>query len=75
MPNGIHNWRFIDIKRFLSDNNFRLNYVEGSHYFFIGTYNNSVRQVCVPFHGAKAVNPKTMKSIIVQSGIPLKEWK
>lgn len=75
MPNGLNNWRFVDVKRFLTENNFRLNHVEGSHYIFIGVCNKEIKQVCVPFHGAKSIHSKTMKSIILQSGIPQKEWK
>lgn len=74
MPKGLHNWRFIDVKRFLSNHSFQLSHVEGSHYFYIGSYNGEMRQVCVPFHGAKAIHPKTMKSIIIQSGIEQKVW-
>jgi len=74
MPKGLNNWRFIDIKRFLSDHNFRLNHIEGSHYFYRGVTNKIVCQVCIPFHGNKSIHPKTMKSIINQSGIDKKEW-
>ncbi|MDQ5954879.1 MAG: hypothetical protein QG583_807 [Patescibacteria group bacterium] len=74
MPKGIHNWRFVDVKRFLSDYNFNISHIKGSHYFYIGSVKGTMHQVCVPFHGNKAIHPKTMKSIINQSGIALKIW-
>jgi predicted RNA binding protein YcfA (HicA-like mRNA interferase family) len=74
MPRGLHNWRFVEIKRFLVEQHFQLSHVEGSHYFYVGTYDGQTKQVCIPFHGAKAIHPKTMKSIITQSGIPQKDW-
>lgn len=74
MPRGINNWSFADVKRFLSDYNFRLSHVEGSHYFYIGSVKGKMHQICVPFHSNKAIHPKTMKSIINQSGIDKSEW-
>lgn len=74
MPHGILNWTFNDVVRFLKDRNFSLNHTEGSHYFYIGSYKGSFRQVCVPFHGVKSINPKTIEGIIRQSGIPKEEW-
>jgi len=74
MPRGIHNWKFIDVKKFLSDYNFRLSHVEGSHYFYIGSTKGQMRNICVPYHGNKSLHPKTMKSIINQSVIPRSEW-
>lgn len=74
MPRGLNNWKFIEVKRFLPDYNFSLNHVEGSHYFYRGTINGIIHQVCIPFHGKKSIHPKTMKSIILQSGINQNEW-
>ena len=64
----------MDVKRFISNYNFRLNHVEGSHYVYIGSVNGKIYQICVPFHSRKAIHPKTMKSIINQSGIDIKDW-
>lgn len=75
MPRGIHNWRFIDVKRLLNDYDFKYSDAEGSHHFFKGNYLGTDRLVCVPFHGVKSISPKTMQSIITQSGIPRKLWK
>ncbi len=74
MPRGLNNWSFSDVKHFLSERGFRLNHVEGSHYFYVGGYKGVVRNVAVPFHGSRAIHPKTLKSIVRQSGIPQEEW-
>jgi predicted RNA binding protein YcfA (HicA-like mRNA interferase family) len=74
MPRRIFNWTFDDVVRFLKDYHFSLNHVEGSHYFYAGAYGGKFRQVCVPFHGARALDPRTMKGIINQSGIPKEKW-
>jgi predicted RNA binding protein YcfA (HicA-like mRNA interferase family) len=75
MPRGMHNWKFIEVKKFLNNYHFQLSHVEGSHYFYVGVYGGLARNVCVPFHGARAINPKTMKSIVRQSGIPELHWR
>jgi len=74
MPRGLRNWNFRQVTRFLKDHNFTLNHVEGSHYFYTGYKNKSFRQVSVPFHGGRSIHPKTMKSIINQSGISINNW-
>lgn len=74
MPNGLNNWNFNDVIRFLKEKGLRHSYTNGSHYYYIGSIRGQVRQVTVPFHGAKSINPKTLKSIITQSGIPKEEW-
>lgn len=74
MPRGLNNWTFVEVKSFLNEFGFRLSHVEGSHYFYVGSYEGEVHQVCVPFHGSKSIHPKTMKSIVRQSGIPQDEW-
>ncbi len=74
MPKGLNNWTFSEVTKFLKENYFILNHVEGSHYFYVGTQNKIFRQVCVPFHGAKSIHPKTMKSIVTQSGISKDQW-
>ena len=74
MPNGLFNWTFKDIENFLKDRGFRLNHTNGSHFYYTGSYKTIVRQVCVPFHSSKIIKPRTVKGIILQSGIPQKEW-
>jgi predicted RNA binding protein YcfA (HicA-like mRNA interferase family) len=74
MSNGIMNWTFADIESFLKENNFSLNHVRGSHYYYVGYQNKKMCQVCVPRHGNVALKPRTMKGIILQSGIDKKVW-
>jgi predicted RNA binding protein YcfA (HicA-like mRNA interferase family) len=40
----------------------------------MGHHDRSLRQVCVPLHGKKSIKPRTLKGIIIQSGISQKEW-
>lgn len=74
MPNGLFNWTFNDVVNFLKENNFRLNHTNGSHHYYLGHYNKELKQVCVPFHGSRTIKPRTIRGIILQSGIPQKEW-
>jgi len=57
-PRGIFNWTFNDVVRFLKDNDFSLNHIEGSHYFYTGYQ----------------FKQRTLKGIILQSGIPKEKW-
>ena len=68
------NWTFTDVTSFLKEHHFHLNYVKGSHHFYIGFAGGQSRQALVPFHGRKVIKPKTMSSIIRQSGIAREEW-
>ena len=74
MPRGILNWSFGDVVDFLRERGFVLNYTNASHYYYVGHVNKVYRQVCVPFHGNRAIKPRTMNGIILQSGIDKKEW-
>ena len=74
MANNLFNWTFADVNKFLKENGFQVTHTKGSHYFYLGSVNNNLRQVCVAFHGRRIIRPKTMKSIIDQSGISKEEW-
>lgn len=74
MPHGIFNWTPEDVIRFLKVYGFRLSHSRGSHFYYIGEYGGELRQVSVPFHGSRALKPRTLNSIIRQSGIPKKNW-
>jgi len=74
MPRGLNNWSAEDVVRFLKSHNFAFGRAKGSHYFYIGKVEGVMRQVCVPFHGAKTLKPRTVKGIILQSGIIKNEW-
>jgi predicted RNA binding protein YcfA (HicA-like mRNA interferase family) len=76
MPRRLFNWKFADVDRFLRERGFRIDHThtDGSHYYYHGSNGGILRIVHVPFHGSKSIKPKTMNSIIVQSGISRKEW-
>lgn len=74
MPKGLFNWTFRDVESFLRENNFVLSYQNGSHCYYRGQYGGVLRNVCVPFHGKKIIKPRTLRGIILQSGIPKNKW-
>jgi len=74
MMRGVFNWSFRDVVNFLKDHGFELRYTEGSHFFYTKKDNISSSEVCVPFHGGSSIKPKTLNGIIMQSGIPRKDW-
>jgi predicted RNA binding protein YcfA (HicA-like mRNA interferase family) len=74
MPRGVNNWSAEDVVRFVRARGFVFNHAKGSHYFYIGKVDGSLRQICIPFHGSKSLKPRTVKGIILQSGIPMSEW-
>lgn len=74
MPKKLFNWTFRDVDEFLKENKFSLHHTNGSHFYYIGYKNKIPRHVCVPFHGSRAIKPRTLKGIILQSGILQAEW-
>ncbi len=74
MTRGLFNWTAEEVIRFLKERGFRQSHARGSHFYYAGKYNGLFRQVCVPFHGERALKPRTLKGIIDQSGIPKSEW-
>ena len=74
MPRNIFNWTFDEVTAFLKAHGFVLNYTNASHYYYRGHRDGHLRNVCVPYHGSKAIKPRTFKSIMLQSGIPREEW-
>ena len=74
MPRGLFNWTAEEVVRFLKEHNFSLHHSKGSHFFYVGGGSAKLRIVCVPFHGARAIKPRTLKGIILQSGIPKDKW-
>lgn len=73
MPNHLFNWTFRDVVSFLKDRGFIHHHTRGSHYYYIKSV-NGVHIVQVPFHGSEVIKPKTLKGIILQSGISQKDW-
>jgi predicted RNA binding protein YcfA (HicA-like mRNA interferase family) len=75
MPKGLNNWTFRDVEAVLKEHNFQVNHIRGSHYYYCGRIAGKLRQVCVPRHGNQlSFAPKTLKSIIAQSGLPKSLW-
>jgi len=74
MTRGKSNWNFRDVKRFLESKGFVLHHVRGSHHYFRGFAGGRLRMTHVQLHGSKTVHPKTLGSIIKQSGVPEEEW-
>ena len=74
MPRGVHNWTFRDVEHFLKEHGFHLNDTNGSHYYYICHIGGVLRNVCAPFHSSKSIKSRTLKGIILQSGISQKEW-
>jgi len=74
MPNGYFNWTFNDVAEFLKEHGFRLNHTNGSHYYYIGHTDGKLRNVCVPYHGTRTIKPRTLKGIILQSGVAKEKW-
>jgi len=74
MPRNLYNWSFADVNRFLKERGFQVTHIRGSHYFYLGSVNGNLKQVSVAFHGQRIIKPKTMKSIIIQSGLSKDEW-
>jgi len=74
MPRGLNNWTYNDVVDFLKEHGFHLNYTRGSHFYYVGHTQGSYRQVCVPYHRSVAIKPRTLKGIILQSGISKKDW-
>jgi predicted RNA binding protein YcfA (HicA-like mRNA interferase family) len=70
MPRGFHNWNAGQVMKFLKANKFKNTHQRGSHFY----YSKKNFLVVVPVHSSASIHPKTMKSIVKQSGIPFSEW-
>ena len=71
---GVRNWTYKEVVKILHDNGFESARQNGSHEIFVGIYNGKKHQVTVPHHSQKAILPRTMSSIIRQSGMPKSAW-
>jgi len=74
MTRGLFSWTAEDVIRFLKARGFALVHTRGSHFFYAGCPHGTYRQVTVPFHGKTDIKPRTLKGIILQSGISKDEW-
>jgi predicted RNA binding protein YcfA (HicA-like mRNA interferase family) len=74
--NGLFNWTYKDIVAVLLANGFSeqtSHTTSGtSHHYFIDEPKKNL--VHVQFHGKKSIRPKTMESVILQSGMPKSYW-
>ena len=74
MTKGVFNWTYGDVVSVLKEHGFQLNHAKGSHHFFIGSVGSKMHQVCVPKHGSQVFKPRTLKGMILQSGLSRKDW-
>ncbi len=74
MSNYYKNWIFIDIKKFLVINDFKLLRQKGSHVHFYKKVHGKTFLVTVPFHGKQSLKIKTMKNVIDNSQIDKEKW-
>ena len=78
MPRGIHNWTYRDLRKFLKDYGFEYSQIrspDGSHrYFFKKTPKGEFVVDAQYLTGKESYPPKTMETMIEQSGISKKEW-
>jgi len=74
MPNGLRNWDFKLIDKFLLEHYFKRVNVKGSHYYR-SRINNENKLTFVQNHNNKSIPQKTLESAINQSGIPKEIWK
>jgi len=75
MPNGLFNWNFKDVDRFLRKHHFEHVNTEGSHLYYRGRVDGEERLTFIPWHRGKSIPPKTLESTIHKSGIPKEFWK
>ncbi|MEK7480023.1 MAG: type II toxin-antitoxin system HicA family toxin [Patescibacteria group bacterium] len=74
MTRGVFNWTYKDVVDVLKAHGFRLNDIDSSHHFYIRFEHGRFYQVTVPFHGSRVLKPRTLKSMILQSGLTKEEW-
>lgn len=74
MPHGIKNWVYKDVAAFLKEKGFVF-YEErkGSHEAWVNPSTECV--VEINYHAQKSFPPRTLETMIRQSGIPKKEWR
>ncbi len=72
MPRGIRNWQYKDIKQFLKEHDFVMDYQTSSSHEF---WRNGDKVVNVNYISSGSYPPLTMKTMIRQSGIEESEWR
>lgn len=74
MPRGLSYWSYREVVTVLKNHGFTLHHTKGSHYYYRGIIDKTLRMTCVPYHGRTALAPKTLAEIITQSGIKKDVW-
>ncbi len=75
MPKGLKNWTYRDVRKFLTQKSFYLSdQKSGSHEYWISADKKYVVNVN-RITGQKSYPPKTLATMISQSGIDKKEWR
>jgi len=74
MARGKSNWTFKDVESFLREHGFSLHHTRGSHHYYRGVVDGRLKMTHVQYHGSNSIHPKTLGSIIAQSGIPEEKW-
>lgn len=74
MPRGLNNWTYRDVVAFLKEKGFNF-YTEreGSHEAWINHSTECV--VEINFHARKSFPPRTLETMIRQSGVSKREWR
>lgn len=74
MPNGLFNWTYKDVTKFLKENGFEFkNELKGSHEAWINLSTQAVVEINV--HAQKTFLPRTLETMIRQSKIDKKVWR
>ena len=74
MLKGIKNWKYKQVIKFLKDNGFVFSHqLSGSHEKWINKETDCI--VEINKHGSKEFLPRTLETMIRQSGIDKKTWK
>lgn len=73
MPNGLSNWFEKDVVSFLKERGFQFYEMrKGSHYAYINKITGKIVEINIP---KDAYIPRTLETMIRQSGISKKEWR
>jgi len=73
MPRGLRNWTYRDVTAFLKEKGFSFyENRKGSHEAWINKDINKV--VEIDFHREKSFPPRTLETMIRQSGILKRDW-
>ena len=75
MPNGLKNWTYKDLTKFLKDNGFVFSHQkDGSHEAYIAETDKIIRVVDVN-KTKKSYPLRTLETMIRQSGLDKKAWR